>query len=256
MSADKEHPDTRFCFIVPVYQCQDTIAQTILSVAAQSYDGWRMLIRDDMSTDNTVDQITRTIHGLGLESRIKLVVNTEKHGEVRNTLEAAKEIEPDEVICRVDGGDWLVDNDGLAMLDAAYRSDPNITCVWSRHRWNFSNRNISAPLNDIEDTYEDVYANIDAWRTSHMKSWRCSAMDGINDANYRDENGDYIMNACDRAIYLPILHKTALDRKRRVHLPACLYHYDVDESPGNINGKRAKEQRRMAEFIHRRGYVR
>lgn len=251
-----EDDSTSFCFVITAYNCQDTIAQTLLSVMAQSYDGWRCEIRDDLSTDHTAEQVQKFISAFGLREKMRLVINTEKHGEVRNTLEAAKGIASDEVICRLDGGDWLTDNDGLAMLDAAYRSDPNIACVWSKHRWNFTNQNLSGPLGDDgEGNYEDVYADVDRWCTSHMKTWRRHAMDGIDDANYRDASGRYIMNACDRAVYLPILHKAALDKRRRVFLPACLYHYVVDTSPENIDGARARTQRKTAEWLYQRKFI-
>lgn len=248
-----EDDSTHFSFIIPVYNCADTVAQTLLSLLAQSYEHWSAEIRDDLSTDETVEQVTRFIRAFGLEGKMRLVINTEKHGEVRNTLEAAKSIGPDEVICRLDGGDWLTDNDGLAMLDAAYRHyGDDLAVLWTKHRWGFSTKNISAPL---DDENEDVYQEVDNWRVSHLKTWKRWAMDGINDANYRDASGRYIMNACDRAIILPILHKARLAGKKRVYLPHCMYHYTIDDRPETYQTDRAKAQRRMAEFIHKRGFI-
>ena len=39
--------------ITPVFNCKNSIKQTILSVVAQSYDDWDMIIIDDVSTDDT-----------------------------------------------------------------------------------------------------------------------------------------------------------------------------------------------------------
>src|SRR5574342_1188832 len=108
----EEEKDTRFVVVTPVFDCADVIVQTILSVVEQSFQGWRMLIRDDMSTDAPVARIKGLVSALEssntiMKGQIKLTVNAEKHGEVRNTLEAAKEIASDEVIVRLDGGDWL-----------------------------------------------------------------------------------------------------------------------------------------------------
>ena len=171
----------------------------------------------------------------------------------RNTLEAAKDIEDHEVICRLDGGDWLVDNDTLAFLDQVYQNhDP--ACLWTAHRWSYTNNNISGPLpSEDTDAYKEL---LDNWCTSHMKTWRKEAMNEISDINFRDENGDYIMIACDRAIYLPILHKARLSGKKRLFVPLCCYHYSIDLANEDLfKEERSVQQRKSAEFIHSRGYL-
>ena len=243
---------TGFTFIIPVYNCEHKIKQTLMSVISQSYDNWKILVRDDLSTDNTVEVIKNFIEKFDLKDKIELTVNKEKHGEVRNTLEAVKKINDDSVICRLDGGDWLTDNDTLSFLDHVYRQhDP--ACAWTAHRWAYTNKNISGPLPDNCDPYRDL---LDNWCTSHMKTWRKSSMNGINDANYRDENGDYIMIACDRAIYLPILQKAKNEGKKAVFIPLCCYHYSIDLGKKDLfTEDRSIRQRKSAEFIHQRGFI-
>lgn len=43
--------------IMPAYNCERFIAETIRSVLAQTYTNWELLIVDDCSTDNTADVI-------------------------------------------------------------------------------------------------------------------------------------------------------------------------------------------------------
>ena len=38
---------TKFVFLVPAYNCKDTINRTLFSMFAQSYDNWRAIIIDD-----------------------------------------------------------------------------------------------------------------------------------------------------------------------------------------------------------------
>ena len=247
---DQNVDDTRFVFVTPVFNCKDSIAQTILSVVAQSYDNWRMLIRDDMSTDGTVEQIQRTVDSLGVWDKISLTINTEKHGEVRNTLEALKDIDDDEVVCRLDGGDWLTDLDGMAIIDHSYRAT-NAGAAWTAHRWGYTTKNISGPFKKARaDAYEHP------WVSSHMKTFRAGLLKRVPDANFRDENGDYIMIACDQAIYLPVLHQAMLEGKQRVFLPFCMYHYSIDlQDPELFTNERSLRQKESAEFIRARGYV-
>tara|TARA_Y100000310_G_C20686445_1_gene819326 strand:- start:1570 stop:2337 length:768 start_codon:yes stop_codon:yes gene_type:complete len=245
--------NTRFAFIIPVYNCEHTIKKTIMSVVAQSYDNWYIIIRNDMSTDDTYGVVDKLRKQLNLKDKINIVNTTEKHGEVRNTLEAAKEIDDNDVICRLDGGDWLTELDCLAFLDHIYQRE-NPACLWTAHRWAYTGKNISGPL---PDNCTNVYkVLLDNWCTSHMKTWRKNAMNNINDANYRDKNGDYIMIACDRAIYLPMLHKAMIDKRPCLFLPLCCYHYSIDlAKPDLFTEDRSVNQRKSAEFIHNRGYL-
>jgi glycosyltransferase involved in cell wall biosynthesis len=253
MSQNNIISNTKFVFLIPVYNSEKTIKKTIMSVIAQSYENWRIIVRNDMSTDNTFGVVDKLRKQFELEDKIQIINTTEKHGEVRNTLEAAKEIDDDEVICRLDGGDWLTELDCLAFLNYVYQTqDP--ACLWTAHRWAYTGKNISGPLpENCTNVYESL---LDNWCTSHMKTWRKKSMNEINDANYRDENGDYIMIACDRAIYLPILHKAMKESKKCMFLPLCCYHYSIDlAKPDLFTEDRSVNQRKSAEFIHNRGYI-
>lgn len=43
--------------IMPAYNCEKYIAQSIASVIAQTYNNWELIVIDDCSTDNTIDII-------------------------------------------------------------------------------------------------------------------------------------------------------------------------------------------------------
>jgi glycosyltransferase involved in cell wall biosynthesis len=246
--------DTKFVFVIPVYNCEHTIHRTLKSIAAQSYENWRILIREDMSTDDTATALNDwDFHDLFAhmeEGKFKITYNEEKHGEVRNTLEACKEIDDDEVVVRLDGGDWLTDTDALHMLHTVYSQHDPAVC-WTQHRWAYQyGRNISGPLPPDCDVYKYP------WVTSHLKTFRKSAINGINHKNFLDDDGNYIMIACDQAVFLPILHKAYLDGKPRIHIPKVCYHYNIDlQKPDLFTCERSKNQKVSAETIRLRGYI-
>ena len=41
--------DTQFVFLIPAYNCEKEIIQTLLSIFSQSYKNWRVLLIDDVS---------------------------------------------------------------------------------------------------------------------------------------------------------------------------------------------------------------
>tara|TARA_B100001123_G_scaffold437566_2_gene570070 strand:- start:14928 stop:15674 length:747 start_codon:yes stop_codon:yes gene_type:complete len=240
---------TKFVIVTPAFNCANNIVQTCISVIAQSYQDWRMVVYDDMSTDNTAEVVEAMSRHFNLGNKLTVIKREEKFGEVRNTIDAVQTIEDDEVVCRLDGGDWLTDLDTLRILDDVYRSkDPAL--VWTKHRWSFTNKNISAPLPPDANEYQYP------WVSSHLKTFRKKSIDDININNFKDEDGNWIMIACDQAVFLPILHKARVEKRHRMFLPMVCYHYSIDlKDPHLFTCDRSLNQKQSAEKIRERGFI-
>lgn len=63
--------------IMPNYNCEKFIEETINSVLAQTYDNWELLIVDDCSTDNSIEIIKRYCEK---DERIRLFVQETNQG--------------------------------------------------------------------------------------------------------------------------------------------------------------------------------
>jgi glycosyltransferase involved in cell wall biosynthesis len=100
----------------------DTIRETIASVIAQTYQNWELLIRDNASTDETVD-IIKSFN----ESRIRLICNENNKGLIYNHIlltEAAK----GEYLKGIDD-DSILYPENLEKEAAILSSDKNIVFV-------------------------------------------------------------------------------------------------------------------------------
>ena len=241
---------SQFVFVTPAYNCQDSIRQTVLSVLAQSYPSWRMIVYDDLSTDQTAQVVEDMSKAFNLGSQLSIISRPEKFGEVRNTVDAVTEIDNDEIVCRLDGGDWLTENDALFVIDQNYRQE-NTAVLWTMHRWAYTSHNISGPL---ATTNADVYSH--PWVSSHLKTFRRDAMNGINPKNYYDDSGNWIMIGCDQTIFLPMMHKALLDNRKRTFLSMVCYHYSIDLSdPALFTCDRSQKQKYSVERLRERGYI-
>ena len=241
----------KFVFVTPAYQCQDKISQTIRSVYSQSYDSWRMVVYDDMSTDQTSQVVEDMSKTLRLGDRLSVIRRSEKHGEVRNTLDAIDTIDDREIVCRLDAGDWLTDNDALFILNQVY-NETNAAVAWSAHRWAYTGKNISGP---VSPECRNIYTH--PWVSSHLKTFRRSSMRGINRKNFLDEDGNFIMIACDQAVFLPMMQKSIEEGRPLVFVPIVMYHYDIDlQNPNLFTSERSVKQKASAEWIRERGYIR
>jgi glycosyltransferase involved in cell wall biosynthesis len=243
--------ETQFVFLIPVYNCRDEISQTLFSIFAQSYKQWRVILIDDVSSDGTAEVARELVECLGHRSKIMFIRRTEKYGEVRNTVEEIEHIADEEVVVRLDGGDWLTDNDTLYFLNQIYQKHNPAVC-WTAQRWAYTNYGISKQMN-LEPN-QSVYQH--PWVSSHLKTFRASDLKKVNHKNFYDDDGNWIMIACDQAIFLPMMHIAVKDQRLLVFLPLVCYHYNIDlDKPDLFTEDRSVIQKQSAEWIRERGYV-
>jgi glycosyltransferase involved in cell wall biosynthesis len=231
---------------MPAFNASETIVRSILSVWFQTHDNWKIIIRDDCSTDGTPEVVESLKSQLGLgDDRVSLTVNDEKHWEIRNIVEALKECESDDIVCRLDGDDWLCDCDALSIIDHRYRTT-ECDVLWTAHRWAFTNQNISGPLPRDANPYNHP------WVSSHLKTFRKKLIEGVKDENFRGPDGSYFKRIGDQTIYLPVLHQSAGNWHFE---PIVAYHYTINMDPTTFQTEDAKFQRQEGEFLRSRGFV-
>ncbi len=239
----------RFVVIAPTFNAKKTARQMLLSLAAQHYDNWRLIVIDDMSTDDTARTILKLADKLGILSKIDYVFNKEKKWEVANMLEGLKLCKDDDIICRLDMDDYLTENDAFAILDNAYTHNPTLDVVWTAHRWfegdQLSNMNISAPMQKGADPYTHP------WVASHFKTFRKSVLKNVKDENFRGADGHYFKRIGDQTFMLPAL----ANARNWLFIPMCMYAYRCSLKPETFQTDDAKFQASEAAFLRSRGYV-
>ena len=238
-----------FQIITPAFNCEEEIEQTIMSVAGQSYKNWKMTIIDDVSTDKTSKKILDVFKKLDLVENLNLVKRKEKHGEVLNTLKETKALDDNDIVVRLDGGDWLTDLGALEIINSLYNQyDPAV--LWTAQRWGFTNQNISGQIDPNISVYNQP------WKSSHLKTFRVKDFRGLNQENFKDTDGNHIMIACDQAIFLPMMERARRKKRNLLFVPMVMYHYNIDLSDQRIfHTDRSYAQKHSAEWIRERGYI-
>lgn len=241
----------KFVFIVPYYNEINDIEKTINSMLSQSYDNWRAIMINDMSTDGSEVLVKSIVDASRKSDRFTLITTTEKHGEVRNTLSSLENIDDNDIVCRLDGGDWLTENDVLWLMNEAYQ-DPDLAVAWTAHRWGYTNKNISGAMTLKND--QTVYQH--PWVSSHLKTFRAKRLKVVPKRNFFTDDNQYIMIACDQAIFLPMMHKSLLDGKKLLYIPVTGYHYNINLDDKKLfTSPRAVNQKMSAEMIRERGFL-
>lgn len=237
----------RFVFIAPMYNASKTLERTVLSLVGQSFEEWKLIIIDDCSDYQELEKCQEIIghYAKRTKNSIKLVINSTKKWEVANVLCGVSMCEDADIICRIDCDDYLTDLDTLAMINNAY-CETGCDVLWTMHRWGLSDKNISGPMPSDANPY------MFPWVSSHLKTFRKSLLNDVAFENFLNQNGDVVRRAGDRAIMLPVLHRS----KKRVFLPRVVYHYTIDEQNGAVyQTDDAKFQKAEADFLHSRGFL-
>lgn len=238
--------NNRFVFVAPMFNASQTLGTMLHSICGQSYDNWRLELIDDCSSEEhklasyvLINQF-QALHN----NKINVVWNTDKKWEVANVLDGLSRCENDDIVCRIDADDWLVDLDALMIINYAY-NNTGCDTLWTAHRWGFSDKNISAAMPNDVNPYKFN------WVSSHLKTFRKNLLNDVHDINFRGPDGEYVRRAGDQAIYLPALHNS----KNRFFLPRVMYHYTINDVPETYQSNDAFFQRDEAIFLRERGFI-
>ena len=249
---------TSFKVLTPAYNCKDKIDRTLWSVIGQTHANWEMIIIDDVSTDGTGEYIKQFALKHGFEKKITVKRREEKYGETRNTFAECRLLDGEDVVVRLDAGDYLTDLGCFEVLNREY-IEHNPAVIWTDQRWtlqpvNFKGEykpfNLSGPIDIKTSFYEQP------WKTSHLKTFRVRDFKGINPKNFKDENNEWIMIACDQAVFLPMLERARLRKRPLMYIPKTLYHYDCDIfKRDQFFNDRAVTQKDTAGWLRERGFI-
>jgi len=240
----------RFVFVAPMWNASSFLPKLLHSICGQSYDNWKLIIIDDISNEiekNLSSQIIndfKTFRGGIYSDRIVDIWNSEKKWEVENVLNGISLCVDNDIICRIDADDWLVDIDALMILNSVYNKH-KFDVLWTAHRWEYSERNISGPMPPNSDPYKHP------WVSSHLKTFRKYLLNDVKRENFCGEDDSYIRMAGDQAIMLPALYHS----KKYAYYPRVMYHYTIKDVPETYQTTDALYQRDCALFLRKRGYV-
>lgn len=126
MTASRTPP--RFTVVIPVFNADATLAQTIQSVFDQSDPSWELMLVDDGSTDSSM-MICQT--AAALDSRVRVLENPGKGPSKARNVGAASG--NGEFIAFLDADDlWALDR--LEQIANGFAARPSAGCLFSRVR--------------------------------------------------------------------------------------------------------------------------
>lgn len=234
-----------FKIVVPAYNCQEWIGKTINSIRNQSYKNFECLLVDDVSSDNTYQQMK--IHSSG-DSRFSCVLNTEKKFALKNLIDGFEKISqnPDDVLITVDGDDWLANENVLQKVADCYN---NTDCLMTYGSFvEFPSGITHSYYLSAYDNYvvsNNLFRNV-PWKASHLRTFKKKLWQNIKSVDLiNPETNKHYEVAWDLAFMFPMLEMAA---ERSKHIADLLYVYNK-ENPLSDMYIKEKQQLKIAKFI-------
>jgi len=183
--------------LTTTYNCENFVERSLLTIMTQRFKDFKCYITDDMSTDNTIDVIKKTISG---DERFILIENKQKMYQPGNYDQVIRglNISDDEICVEIDGDDWLPNSNVLSFIDDVYK-DENVWMTSGSFKYHDGRPGFANPPKRFIDIRKQTFT------LSHMRTWKSWLWKKIKEEDLKDDSGDYWSVAGDLSFMFPML---------------------------------------------------
>jgi glycosyltransferase involved in cell wall biosynthesis len=198
------------------YNCEKFVEKSLLSIMGQRFKDFTCYITDDLSTDNTVEIIKKTIQG---DNRFVLIENKTKMYQPGNYNQIIRglNIHDDEICVEIDGDDWLPNSNVLGLINETYE-DTNIWMTSGSFKYSNGPQGFSTPPNGHTDIRKQSFT------LSHLRTWKSWLWKKIKEEDLKDSEGNYLSVAGDLSFMFPMFEMSG--EKHYRHISTITYIYN------------------------------
>ena len=192
--------------LTTTYNCAPFVERSLLSIMSQRFKDFKCYITDDISTDDTVNIVKKTIAG---DDRFILIENHNKMYQPGNYDQVIRwrAIPGEEICVEVDGDDWLSDPNVFTRINEVYKDDN----VWMTSG-SFKNTRGMTGFASKPASFENIRHQ--TFTLSHLRTWKSWLWKKIKEEDLRDENGEYWKVAGDLAFMFPMFEMSGKEHYR------------------------------------------
>ena len=197
------------------YNCEKFIEKSLLSIMGQRFKNFKCYITDDLSTDNTVDIIKKTIQG---DNRFILIENKKKMFQPGNYDQIIRGMDiPDEEICvEIDGDDWLPNSSVLGLVSKTYEDD-NVWMTSGSFKYSNGAQGFSVPPVTFNNIRNQNFT------LSHMRTWKSWLWKKIKEEDLKDSEGNYWSVAGDLSFMFPMFEMSGENHYKHISETTYIY---------------------------------
>ena len=211
-----------FRIIVNCGPCEDYIGACIASLRSQSSENWEAYVTIDPAGDSTPQAAELARGG---DPRIHTVLNPVRRYAMCNLISGVERsaASPEDVMVVLDGDDWFATPRALEIIANTYQ---RYDCWATYGSWISNDPEHRGMPRGLWPAYPEGttrFREVD-WLGTAVRTWKRWLWDCIDDADFRDAQGNYLRVTEDQAVMFPVLEMCGTARAR--HIPDVLMIYN------------------------------
>jgi glycosyltransferase involved in cell wall biosynthesis len=224
--------------LTTTYNCENFVERSLLTIMTQRFKDFKCYITDDMSTDNTINVIKKTISG---DDRFILIENKEKMYQPGNYDQVIRGLDiPDNEICvEIDGDDWLPNSNVLSFIDDVYK-DENVWMTSGSFKYHDGRPGFANPPKNFTNIRKQTFT------LSHMRTWKSWLWKKIKEEDLKDDGGNYWSVAGDLSFMFPMLEMSGENHFK--YISDVLYIYN-ESNPLNDHKVNMEKVQKVVNII-------
>lgn len=204
-------------FIIPFRNVKNYIEQCAMTIKGQNYKNWIAIFCDDESNDGTTDKIPH-------DSRFKVRKNKNRITALPNIHYGIVEsdLQDEDVICLLDGDDFLIRPDALDVINKLYQDDTLLT--YGQYVW--PNGAIGHCTPYTEESFKTLRTG--GYWASHLRTFKYKLYKELMNQDpelscYKDNSGNFYTITYDVAIMTPLMEIAGFNKIKFNPEPVYLY---------------------------------
>jgi glycosyltransferase involved in cell wall biosynthesis len=214
--------------LIPSWNNSNWVKYNLESVFNQSYDNYRIIYIDDCSNDNTVRLVENYVEKFNMKHRFRLVKQPSRNYQGCARFIGYHLCDDDEIICMLDGDDWLYDNNSLKYIANEYIH--GAMCTYGCYK-RFNNntlenyiycKNDYFPINIIKNRSFRMHR----WISQHMRTAYAGLFKRIKYIDLIDNNNRFLSMCTDLYEMFPVL-EMAYNKIKLINNVIYVYNKDA-----------------------------
>lgn len=213
--------ENKLVVIIPFRNVKNYIEQCAISIINQNYKNWIAIFCDDESTDDSLSSLPKDDRFIIRHNhkRISALPNIH-YGIIESSLN------DEDIICLLDGDDFLYRNDALNIINDLYQDNTLLT--YGQYIWPNGQTGHCIPY--TKETFNNLRHG--GYLASHMKTFKYKLYKEImvQDPDlhcYKDKKGEFYNITSDVAIMTPLMEICGFNNIKFNDIP--IYGYRVHE---------------------------
>jgi glycosyltransferase involved in cell wall biosynthesis len=243
----------KFVFIIPSYNNENYYKKNLDSVLNQTYNNWKIIYVDDFSTDKTYELVEKYIKDNKLDDKFMLIKNDKNMKQAYSRYQCYKYCNDDDIICFLDGDDWLYDKYVLEKLNKEY--DDDIMITYGTY-CNFEDGKLGSirkpPKYKSRSINFGSYRTCKGWYGVPLRTGYAKIYKEMPESYMFDNDGNWMSACTDVAEFLWAIEKS-LKKFKVIEYPTYVYNIDASKrfknSMYNLSNEQFKYRHQTSEKI-------